>query len=216
MARWHGRRGANGPIQDQHGQAERQAGGRRRRNRHRDRLRGSDRYRAMEHAPGRRSGWCLAPRPVRALQRAGGQEAAAHAGTAGHGSAQRATHHRTGHRPGGPVAHDPAELPITHVHGAALARYERPQRVGRRCLPAATARCAQVGPCAAPVTRPFGPMHGTRVPSERDRWPYWRGRRHSTLDMVRAAGRPARARTFRCEREGARSEERRDAPDACL
>lgn len=171
MARWHGLRGANGRA-CHHREAQRPI-----RWRDRDGLRRGDhreRNADWRRTPDARRRWPrAAPGLRRALHGAGRQEAAAQAGAAVDLAPQRTGDHRPRHRARLAMTDDPGELPFPDVHEPALREGVPGKpvwRVGRRCLPAATARCppscsAIAGAPTAVRTlgRDLGPIRSRRM-----------------------------------------------------
>ena len=86
--------------------------------------------------------------------------------------------------------------------------------VSQRRPPAGTNSAARDG-C---LPRPFGPLDGTQVPSEGDRWLFSVRDRTEDPHVGAGAGRPVRACTSEagCGRAACGGRSGRDAPDACL
>lgn len=196
MARWQGRRGANGRARHQLRQAERPVRRERCRPRHRNRRR-CPRERATVDGP--RAWQRLAPRTAGALDRARRQESAGQAGAAVDRAAHGALHERMRHRASGVVADDPAELPFPGAHGGGS--------LSRGCVPGSPR--AGRPPVSPSGDRPLTVSLLAARPPPHGRSDHWTGRWSHPIATdgpsagagpVRrssgaGAGRPARART---------------------
>jgi hypothetical protein len=156
----------------------------------------------------------LAPWTFITLDGARHQVAARKAGRPGNGAAQRTADHGARDRAGRAMADDPGELPIPDVHvqlpGSATKRKCGPAAgVSQRRPPAE----GEDGASRMGHPLPIGPLDGTRVPSEGDRWPY--SPRDMRWTLIARAWDALPAPAYQVG-SGDAGKETRDATDACL